>query len=391
MKENVISAEEYDVYFIRVSPFLFGRKLNEYIETELEKIHPCFTEDSLYEIRKCIKNGRVFARVYVVEKSILTNCNVLDKNESKTIYLEKVKGKFSFNKGKSRKNIYFASLAIPLFVFICISVSGCLSLLDRNAGSDTELIKYSEDEIIGEENIFEEFILFSESVLESGGMIRSLNFNKSFFDATVIGSDANKLYFGNSESSKSEILNSDFNNGNKEIEIRFTSEIINDEDFNFDSRRLLNIFTGLEGVVPLFNGYDISEDFNNCRFGFAIEKENLNSCFLNLDNFFSENNIAVNDFNLLVDGNKALLDFRICELQYESPSLFSFLYIQNGLFDKKKNNKENYPSEVMVKNSTEKYYGVLIGKVFNSNGECIAFYKEPGGKIKGVKINESLE
>ena len=68
MKTNC-SKDDYDFYTI---PFpvkvIFNRQKNRYISSQLEKLHPCFSDDCSYDSHLRLKKSGLIADVVVMQK-----------------------------------------------------------------------------------------------------------------------------------------------------------------------------------------------------------------------------------------------------------------------------------------------------------------------------------
>lgn len=85
-KENVVHKNDTERYKIAVPfNFLFGKKRQKYISSELEKRHPCFTDDFGFDSVLTLVHGKPMLDV-VVAKKIKLEENIADLKKRKFVY-----------------------------------------------------------------------------------------------------------------------------------------------------------------------------------------------------------------------------------------------------------------------------------------------------------------
>lgn len=148
MKNNiVIKKDDYERYKIPISiPCLLKKTKKNYIWEELEKRHPCFSDEFCYSYKNCISKSGLFSDVIVMEKSKLAEyknkCSFTHK-----LALEGA-GKINvFENKKQKKIIFIISLFIFLSLFILIKFNFfSQKIVDKN--NFVETIKMEDNNIV---------------------------------------------------------------------------------------------------------------------------------------------------------------------------------------------------------------------------------------------------
>lgn len=118
MSKMIIPAESFDVYQIQVSPFMFRKKLKEYVQNELEKIHPLFNDRTCFKMKRIYRDGKIFVKVFVLENDFLEDESY--KSDSYFMF-ENEKGKFYFT--DTKKKVSFCSDICNFIIgFICFKL-----------------------------------------------------------------------------------------------------------------------------------------------------------------------------------------------------------------------------------------------------------------------------
>ena len=99
MKNSVVNKNDYELYLMNVPLTLFGKKRRQFIKRELEKVHPCFSEQFSFDSKRCIRKGKIQTLIAVMDK-----VKVLEykRNKAAGLHLEGVKTAALFEgKGKT--------------------------------------------------------------------------------------------------------------------------------------------------------------------------------------------------------------------------------------------------------------------------------------------------
>ena len=68
-RKCVVKESDYETYWINI-PFrcFLGKQKNKYLYGELEKRHPCFSDDYFFCSKIFLKNRKLKSKVFVMEK-----------------------------------------------------------------------------------------------------------------------------------------------------------------------------------------------------------------------------------------------------------------------------------------------------------------------------------
>lgn len=212
-KTNVIKSRDYECYKI-ILPFsaFTGKKRKKCLCSELEKMHPCFSNEYSFDssISQIKKKGFMF-EVFVINK------NKLAEYESKRRFPGT--GFFMASESEDRKKRRFfisRKWKMILFVFLCCFIAGIFGAIsgqisgikrqkamEASAGRQkTEVLQNSALIKVSDENLPEknanleaaEYIktppenLFFDALIKSNGKIRMLEFNIQGFSRTLTAS-----------------------------------------------------------------------------------------------------------------------------------------------------------------------------------------------------------
>ena len=95
MKNNAVkcSCEDYDFYTIPVPvKAVLNRNKKHYISSQLEKLHPCFSDDCSFDTHLHLKKTGIKADVVVMQKLKLAEY----KSKNKRLYIEEQKAALLF-------------------------------------------------------------------------------------------------------------------------------------------------------------------------------------------------------------------------------------------------------------------------------------------------------
>lgn len=430
MKKNacVVRKNDYECYSF-VVPFgcLIGKKRDRFIFKELEKLHPCFSDDCCFDSKIVFKKRNFFANVLVMDKLKFSEYRCenlgaslrLEENEKVKVFCER------------KKWIWCAAVLFALFCAICViwnvkwhnraldaANSGALGdvstwnvledastqvgaqRLSSGAGEGTEA------ELAGVGAVCTEFV---EKVFLLDGVISSFLWECDFaFGGTrenvlrvedayeklnlmVEGIFPESLSFEKTEilinAIKYENNRPKLNVSCSEKVIPFEIENVSKKDFmqsvsNMRTFLLKNCVILEEGKDSCF--YRVQVNFNNCSDFFigiadVVEREKLaiSRLQINKSDFF--------DVQFEIVKNKKMEVFE----EKESFNLFrfvgenAFVFLGKGFFKNSthKLRKNEIERRIESNNNLLKKKYKQIGKVMNEDGSVIVYYKTELGKI----------
>ncbi|MBO7639089.1 MAG: hypothetical protein J6S91_08950, partial [Treponema sp.] len=118
MNENVVKKKDYELYLMNVPLTLFGKKRRQYLKRQLEKVHPCFSEQFSFDSKRCIRKGRLQTLIAVMDK-----VKVLEyRGKNHGLYLEGVKTGTLF-RGKNMYAVLLLMIVMALFLTLTVFTS----------------------------------------------------------------------------------------------------------------------------------------------------------------------------------------------------------------------------------------------------------------------------
>lgn len=430
MKKNacVVRKNDYECYSF-VVPFgcLIGKKRDRFIFKELEKLHPCFSDDCCFDSKIVFKKRNFFANVLVMDKLKFSEYRCenlgaslrLEENEKVKVFCER------------KKWIWCAAVLFALFCAICViwNVKWHNRALDAaNSGASGDVSTWNvledastqvgaqrlssgagegtEAELAGVGVVCTEFV---EKVFLLDGVISSFLWECDFaFGGTrenvlrvedayeklnlmVEGIFPESLSFEKTEilinAIKYENNRPKLNVSCSEKVIPFEIENVSKKDFmqsvsNMRTFLLKNCVILEEGKDSCF--YRVQVNFNNCSDFFigiadVVEREKLaiSRLQINKSDFF--------DVQFEIVKNKKMEVFE----EKESFNLFrfvgenAFVFLGKGFFKNSthKLRKNEIERRIESNNNLLKKKYKQIGKVMNEDGSVIVYYKTELGKI----------
>ena len=160
---NPLKKEDYERYFIKVPwNLILGKKKNKFLCSELEKMHPCFSEDCCFDSRILLKKKEICADVVVMDKIKLADYRY--RFAGKKIALEENGKRFVFCERKEKMVVFFAVILGLITLFI----TGTLFIRNRkNEKKGADVIENVEKNLFEEKN--------EENILGVGKFCKSLS------------------------------------------------------------------------------------------------------------------------------------------------------------------------------------------------------------------------
>lgn len=395
MKQTV-KKSDYELYTMNIPLSLRGKKKSSFITKELEKIHPCFSQQCCYDSKLRMKKGKFNSIVAVMDRVKLLEYKGKSK---KGISLEGVQNVKFF---EERKN--FLLFGLIFFAFFLV-----LIFFNMPKKRITEIV---ENQTVLQNNIplNEEILLSSYDWIE-----------KIFFDVNeqmgVIGNfsfciEPNALDDLNMKMSMEmknvfpEKISEDLQNVIKDSlsTVSFQSE---KPEFNLNLN--LNCSAPKSGLKLTFDQMAeirncinqdceiLSEDLNENSFNLNVVDKNFCDLFVRLGKIQKDNNLQITKLNI-VKGNLSHLisvAFYSCENEINKTELSLFGDFWNLFCEKSKSEKtvstnkikSIAPEKKIIEPVVQKNqnYGEKIGGVITKDGRKISYYRGADGKIKGVE------
>lgn len=390
-RNTVIDKSDYEKYRIPLTFVnLFSKYKKKYICSELEKRHPCFSDDfSYFPKNKITKNG-IVADVFVMNKSTLANYKNLSKKGSLVIQEN--------NKIKvfcSRNKILILIATLSLIFIICF-----FSILYFSGDAKNLTINEPEQSITNmkqEKNNFNKFnkdtlCKILELIRTNSGKIKELSWgitqlgeniscgikyiypevlerqfsnlrisSVSYVDNVpqMIFSINNKINLDQSANQKNNILS--IKNNIREIIKKYNGKIIEEEVFPYK----VTFETKIE-IKEKMTENNIFTEINNCTNKsflyvsfFSISRANINDNYFRITIIFSDNENYQNQTLKQIGTNIDLFLNNSHEIIKENT-----INKTNNIYDNKKINND-----------------LFLGEVNYKSGKKLLFYKNQNGKI----------
>ena len=413
----VLKNFDYEKYQL-VLPYrlLFGRKRKRFIYSELEKMHPCFSDEFCFDsdICKVSKKGFV-SDVMVIHKNTLAEYEA--KRYESAAGISRITGSGFFIDSCKRRRFFvnekFKRMIVTLcFVFLMIFISLVLAGVKKVAGiskkENVQAFAFVEEQNVQtaddvEKNVaivFRPGEKFFDSISAAGGRVLSFRWEMAdgseVLEAKIKGVfpeqlEEMKMSAVNYENEQPVILvtdvrpapvNSLYQRSEGEVAGSFDSEfykrvrqvlskngaVLKEERrtpylirFSCNEKVLKTLLNGVAGCFADFGG-EVCSIYIQAAGG-------------------SSSGTGAGDFEISIGGEEAALA-RGIELTVVAENAEFFGEIKKSQLSVSQSRKQNSP----VKNDgLEKSEGQKIGEIKTAEGSVIVFYKTSDGKIKKMK------
>ncbi len=394
MKCNVVNKKDYELYLMNVPMTLFGKKRRQYIKRELEKVHPCFSEQFSFDSKRCIRKGKVQTLIAVMDK-----VKVLEykRNRSSGLHLEGVKTSSLFSNNKKILSAFVLAMIIMSFVII-------RSVGKKNAVKGVEDIQLTDNghdfvaqasPVVQEDKWCREVLegLFAR-IKEGGGQIQHASIEMDESDANshlVVGLSLKKMY-PEKLSYGSEMEDS------MESSISLVTYSGDEPCFDYSGKAQV-----VKTVFPKPDGNLVSElrdDLN--RYGDIREEDFANAgfyCRVSQDDFVpmfekinSMEKAAVKTLSVSKNDNGFDLFLEFFESGEERDrgftqaiSNYSSLFVQQKKIPVKVEEKKVTSKRIVGSGNEINCAWEQVGKVVQKNGKTIVYYRDEKNQIRGVE------
>lgn len=390
LKKNIILRKDYDFYTIHLPFFIFlKRQKNQFINAQLEKLHPCYSDEFCFKSNLKFDKKGLKTDVIVMNKFLLAEYK--NRFPNKKLFLEGLRKTYQ---NYEIKKTYFFLMIVILILF---GMFFLLKMKIENKSVEISALKIEENqhfEIESKDYLNDFFNL----IIKNDGQIQNFNYSQKkssknistqiyyvypeIFDNFCENSQIsmvryeNKIPFFNfSFSQKNSIyakeINSSFEQTVKNLrDILFLENcnLISEKDFLFTFR----ILSKTETFKILEKIHQLLEKSDTCISKFDFQIENAETCKIELK--------IEKDFSFKDGLNLSLI--------IQNRNAFNFL--------QKKSNQNNYKSSksknlnsITISKTSEKQNVKKLGEIFKKDGTKIIFYKTQEGKIiKEEFLNE---
>lgn len=414
-KERILlDKRDYEYYSFPIPiNALFLRTREKYLVSQLGKMHPCFSDDWLYDTSFFLSFKGLKAKVVVINKMTLL--------EYKQKYLRR---KLFVNEGKisrvfDEKKYFKSALFLTILLIVLIAIFSLLTLWVKNNKLEEEVDALevgleSKKELIEEIEKNKEsplyysiFDYFFPLVLENQGKVINLNWEKKV--------DIEKLYFTiegvfperfESQGVSLETEGLTFSNNIPSFEGTLECFVKSEEENNFEykveEKERVNILRKELRNCLLENKASLLEEgFSPIYFAFSCGRE---ESYLNMDLFnqigkiLKECKCSLSKINIRKEGDSRLV-FQFWfskEYDFYCEKLMQLLQNNINIFFKEDAEKKDLKkvedfSRVENPVTENEIDGVKIGVIKKVNSPDIYVYKMKSGKIQMVKSERKNE
>ncbi|MCQ2592579.1 MAG: hypothetical protein MJ188_07305 [Treponema sp.] len=382
--KNVVSKNDYDFYTLPLSwKVAFGRKKNNYIVTQLEKRHPCFSDDFYYGSKLRLKKKGVSSDVVVMNKLKLAEYQQVSGH--KRLWFEE----FGFLRNEvnvGKKSVIVLSLVVILITVLVLFLGTFTKPVETTVSE--QLI----DEIEEINPVLENHIdnLF-ELLKDNKGKINSLNI---IDDGNTVRTIASVVFVYpevfNSDWAK--LSNVSYVSGLPSMVVSINEKSILKNQSKKDVEQMGQILKGVRSVLRNHSCELIQENVNPWKISCYINGTRNFKLVKEIDEILMEQNIGIETLNVkAIENRKFLFELSISgntdyshglnlKSIYENSDLFGGLITVSNTVQK--NRLEIIPvSDQSKLENTE----VKLGEIIHKDGSKTIFKKNNNGKILKIE------
>lgn len=390
LKKNIILRKDYDFYTIHLPFFIFlKRQKNQFINAQLEKLHPCYSDEFCFKSNLKFDKKGFKTDVIVMNKFLLAEYK--NRFPNKKLFLEGLRK--TYQNYEIKKNYFF----LGIVVLILFGMSFLLKTKIEKKSVEIDVPKMEENqhfEIESKDYLNDFFYL----ILKNNGKIQNFNYSQQKSSKNI----STQIYYVYPEIFDNFCENSQISTVTYENKIPFLS-------FNFSQKK---------SIQPKEINSNFEKSLKNLREILFLENCNLISekDFL----FIFKISSKTETFKILEKINQLLVksdtciskfDFQIendenCKIELKIEKDFSFndglnlsFIVQNKNlfnFSQKKSIQKNHSSsktenlkKITISKTTENKNAKKLGEISKKDGTKIIFYKTQEGKIiKEEFLNE---
>ncbi|MBQ8211689.1 MAG: hypothetical protein IJZ27_04070, partial [Treponema sp.] len=184
-KNCAVKKSDYENYSINLPfNFLLGKRRKKFIFKELEKLHPCFSDEYCFDSKILYKNWKFFADVLVMNKMKLASYRF--DNPKVKLHTEENEKRIIFNKHNYLCLIF-------LLVFICCFWIAIIYVLNGKKAQTRSFSDIQKDFVEVEQNLAEVGDVCNklfETVKKTKGVIKNFSWeNKNSFENLILSVD----------------------------------------------------------------------------------------------------------------------------------------------------------------------------------------------------------
>lgn len=386
-KNCAVKKSDYEKYSINLPfKFLLGKRRKKFIFKELEKLHPCFSDEYCFDSKILYKNWKFFADVLVMNKMKLASYRF--DNPRCKLHTEENEKRIIFNKHNYLCLIF-------LLVFICCIWIAIIYVLNGKKAQTRSFSDIQKDFVEVEQNMAEIGDVCNklfETVKKTKGVIKNFSWeNKNSFENLILSVDevfAEEILIVDSEVDVSSI---NYLNNVPNLRLRHGTKVkqpnlesVNHFEFLKFISRFRNLLIDNQCKITEESNYPFSIKFSFSNEHFEDIFEKISTMF-KVELFFCPSLSITKDENVTVEltiendkKNNSSINpstyFNIFEFIWKNSNLFFTRKERNFINEKKLQNKKNQKNGI----ENEK---IIIGKIIKNGEQTSIFYKNYEQKI----------
>ena len=376
----MLKNEDYDFYTIPFSfKNLIPRNRTRYIYSELDKLHPCFSDDCCFDSRLRLEKSGLKADVVVMQKYKLAEY----KNQNKKIIITERKS-FPFFDSHKNKVILFC-----MILFLAAGTIGNMIFNNHKRNLDVSIEKPVS--VQQPEPLFscKDFL---DRVSQLNGKINSFIWSSDGYKENLV------ILLKGIYPEQLELAESRTNN----FTAKFSSVVYEQQlpvfTASFSFKNILqeealpqksDIYRKGIRELAVQNEIQILEETITPYSLSLVAAKNQQQAFEKMIGFLLQNDLFVSEINIS-KANQLKLTFCFSEIQLPSQKALYECLLQNAaLFcnDEIPTGKESLKKTTAVINSQSDAFDVKLGQLIKSDGSIVEYFKENTGKIK-TRIKE---
>ena len=381
MKKNTINCpqKDYDFYTI---PFpvkaLFGPRREHYIFSELEKLHPCFSNDCSYDTHFRIEKSGLKADVVVMQKYKVAEYKA---NKTNLVFKESVRHHFFAQ--RKRKAVYLFLTAAVLLIIVLVYTINLFSAARQSDLTESQLTQtYTEPEPSLQQKELLILHLLND-VSTNGGTVSDFSWHFDGYNETaamLVKGLFPEQFMGFDSAIK--LSSMTFDAYVPVIPVSFNEHYVVQapgEPSLCETKR-----NALRKVIVENNLELMEETVQPLGIKF-IAQNNQSLKTANLISFLEQNNMPVSDLKINSSQNQIKIEIVFSSVNLAGLSGF-YECIKNNMklfFTEQENTmpQEMFSQTVPLQTAQPQQTLLKIGQIIKPDGYVITWYKDENGKI----------
>ncbi|NLC92758.1 MAG: hypothetical protein GX677_04745 [Treponema sp.] len=388
MKKNMIMTKDYDFYSFKLPLDSFiGRKRNIFINSQLDKIHPCFSVSSCFDVKTYLSKKGLFIHVIVMNKLKLIEYK---SKFGENLWIKENKYIKIFQNRK-KQLCQFVSFFVIAFIFSFV----LHRIQSKNEMNKHENITFESSLRSSlRENDSYDYVNLFKTISENKGKIEQIQMER--IQESIVTKIKLKEILPELIGEKAKLSPVIYHDGKASFSIEIMEKMINEKK-SFSQINV--VMPKIRKEIQSNDGFVSEENFNTGRIKFVLknnDKQNFGLFINKLNELFSSSGCGIKSFVFTVSDENSI-QFDVCLSENESieyKDLFNIIGECENLFlyneiPKNKTQKITKNISVAEKSFSEEKMENIIGRIYKENGQCKIFYRDVDGKIKFIVKKET--